>query len=352
MPRSYTSTACGSRRAASRSISRKTSSLNSQNAPLAAELDDRLQLRARDNLAGRVVRKIDDDHARVGTKSGMQAVEIQRPATLRLEWDSGDLANTERHRFGGLVVGRDHDGVILRTEQHPHSRVNGLFRARETQDVIRRTRVVRGGNLLSERRCTPRLGIRETERVERVAVLGARELQQRTQAQGLGIRSCQIELGDEFPLREVDLQVEIPHRLRHHFSPVVCRSPILYHFVATRNSEIVTCDGATVRRRVPFAAPPGATGPTCLSGLGVRAAGFEPTTFGSGGDDCTRDQRGISRQSIRPSRRRMSHSMMRRVRSSTMNVSMRNGSTKWTVQRCDAPSSRVTRIVSRSKPGS
>src|SRR5580658_4411141 len=68
----------------------------------AADIDDGVEHRARDDLARGVVGKVDGNQAGVGAKCGAQQIQVEVPMVVDVEGYARDLANTERNGLRGL----------------------------------------------------------------------------------------------------------------------------------------------------------------------------------------------------------------------------------------------------------
>src|SRR5229473_1041154 len=155
-----------------------------------------------------------------GPERGAQEIHVEVPIPVDIERHARDLANAQRHGFRGLVVWRDDDCVVAGVEQHPHRYVDSLLGARKAEQVFGSHRIVGLRDLRAQRGRTECLRIAETDALEGCAILGTGELEQLREGHVFAVRPRQVVLGGEFPLREINLEREVSHRLCPHDIPL------------------------------------------------------------------------------------------------------------------------------------
>ena len=114
---------------------------------LLADFGQLLEPFARVDSAGRVVRRIDQDGARVGLQRRADHVGARLEAVLGRRFNHGEAGAGGAERVGvGGVVGRDDDGVIARVEHALHGGVKRGLAARRGDDLVRFRRDARASS--------------------------------------------------------------------------------------------------------------------------------------------------------------------------------------------------------------
>ena len=104
--------------------------------PFAAERADRFELLSGEHLAGRVVRRIDDDGLRAGVERRGQLVGIERPVWLAQRDVSRRGARQNRIRPVVLVEGLEDDDFVARIDEGHHGGHHRLGRAAAHRDLL------------------------------------------------------------------------------------------------------------------------------------------------------------------------------------------------------------------------
>ena len=102
---------------------------------LDAQAGDQIELGAREHLAGRVVRRVDDDRPGPRAECRAQLVRIDRPVRFVQRDVARDRAGQDRVGAVVLVVGLEHDDLVARVEQPEHGGHHRLGRAAGDGDL-------------------------------------------------------------------------------------------------------------------------------------------------------------------------------------------------------------------------
>ena len=180
------------------------------------DCDDRLQSLAIHAPARRVVRRGDQNYARVLTDEPFELVGIERPA---VGFVAGPPRNARSDRLGDGVVrligGTVHDDVVAGAQRDVHKREERLFRAGVHQRVRGVDGVaVRRGDRGSQFRSAARLGIAEPH-VRKTLASARFEVEQLGDRHRLRVARAKQMFGRKFVLCKVALEREI---LRLHVS--------------------------------------------------------------------------------------------------------------------------------------
>ena len=123
---------------------------------------------ARQDLAGGVVRKVDRDQLGVGPQRARSRSRSRSQSPVGSSATPLTSQMLERQRFGGLVVRRDDDGVIVGAEQHLHRDIDRLPpRPAKHSSCSGADGVVGAGDLGAQRRRAEGFGVAEVQPVER-----------------------------------------------------------------------------------------------------------------------------------------------------------------------------------------
>ena len=96
---------------------------------------DQLELGPREHLAGRVVRRVDDDRSGPRAECRAQLVRVDRPVRFVERDVARDRAGQDRVGAVVLVVGLEHDDLVARVEQPEHGGHHRLGRAAGDGDL-------------------------------------------------------------------------------------------------------------------------------------------------------------------------------------------------------------------------
>ncbi len=114
--------------------------------------------------------------------------------------------------------------MVVGVQQYLHRYIDSLLGAREAEQVLRFHRIVGPRDLRAQRRRAESLGVAETDALEVRAILRRGERKKLLERHVFAVGSSQVVFGGEFPLREIDFESEISHRLRlYDMSPDVLR---------------------------------------------------------------------------------------------------------------------------------
>ena len=108
---------------------------------LQAQVRDELELVAAEDLAGRVVRRVDDDRPGPRRHGGPQLIGIDRPVRFVERHVSRGGPGEDRVGAVVLVERLEHDDLVARVEQAEHRRDHSLGRAAHHRDLGIRVRL-------------------------------------------------------------------------------------------------------------------------------------------------------------------------------------------------------------------
>lgn len=77
-----------------------------------AHLNDCIYRRTRNNSPGRVVGRVDGDQIGIGPDGVAALLDIEESMAITVQRNARDLADRQRDAFGGLTIGRRHNGVV------------------------------------------------------------------------------------------------------------------------------------------------------------------------------------------------------------------------------------------------
>ncbi len=161
-------------------------------AVVAAKRDQRVESIALQDLASRIVGKVDRDQLRVRPDGRGQALDVECPAASGVERHSGDRAQAERYGLHGLVVRRYDDRMIIAVEQRMHRNMDALLGSSKAEHRIGARTIIAGGDRLPEPVCATRIGIAEPQGLPALPILVIGHSQQVCQRQGLAIGRGQV----------------------------------------------------------------------------------------------------------------------------------------------------------------
>jgi hypothetical protein len=173
-----------------------------------AEGDDAVQLLRLWQVAGRVVRGVDHEHARPGLEQRVEVAEVHAPAAAVLDEGPGhDLGASPRGDVGQRLVTRGLDDDAVAGLDGGEGREEDALLGDHDQDVL-------GGDIaqrrdaLAQRRIALRLGVAEAQ-VQELACGHAGELQELLDRERLAIGGREEVGGAEFPARKGPFESEL-----------------------------------------------------------------------------------------------------------------------------------------------
>ncbi len=178
-------------------------------AMLAAQADQRVEGRAVDHLAGRIVREVDGDELGIGADFDRELIEIEVPVAIRAQCHALGRAQRQRDLFRRLVVGRHDDRMVVLGQQSMHRAIDAFFRAREGEHVVGLDALVGRRDGGAQLRRAPGLDVAERQLFPLRAVGGVGEGQQLLDRESLRVRRRHVPARGELPLAEIDFEVEI-----------------------------------------------------------------------------------------------------------------------------------------------
>jgi hypothetical protein len=175
-----------------------------------AELHQGLERGVVRHRAGRVVREVDRDEPGAGPQGPLQPVQIQDPALLRLERQSGHLrARGHGEGLDGLVAGHGEEDVVPGAGRLLEEPEEPFLGAGEGEDVLGPQRRVGGGDGLPQLIPAPGGDVAQRDPLEGGPVLVRAQRQQLAEAHALGVGGRQHVPGGELPPAEEHLEAKI-----------------------------------------------------------------------------------------------------------------------------------------------